>query len=153
MVNAFINKMTSGMLWLVVIPTAFLIVMLSCLIGSYACVVWRSNEVSYEGAFGKFSARANNLETKLNEALAVNAQLNKTVDELKIPLDTLKKSSAQLPLSSKQILNGINSVNNNLNSQSNLLKSQKEKLEAVSQEVMYFKQDLKKVSPKYIRSN
>ncbi|CZI17610.1 Uncharacterised protein [Legionella pneumophila] len=155
MFKELINKMTNGMLWAVTVPIALFILMLAALTGAYTYVVWKSDQVSYEGALGKFSAKANNLQTQLDDALESNKKLSITIELLKKSLEELGKicePSKQMLSNDKEniISNKFMDINNSLKYQLDLLNQQKSKLEAVSKDVIEFKNAIQKKSDKQI---
>lgn len=152
MLDELCKKMTNRMLWVIVTPTAILILMLSCLIGAYTYVVLKSDKVSYEGSLGKFTASANSLDAQLKEALATNEQLRATVSQLEKLLNDLTVGTHIQTASHQQasgITNGVTDIANNLKLQSNLIADQKKKLEAISRNIVQFKHDLSDYPERY----
>lgn len=145
MLEGLFSKMTSRMLWCLIIPVAIFILALSGLITSYGAVVWNSDQVSYEGSFGKISAKASTLQTRLDDALKSNKELTDTVNHLKQNLKDLKDlcipSAAYTgPEQKENILsNKFIDINKSLKNQSDLLDQQKIELKSISNDVMQFK--------------
>ena len=147
MFNALCNKITHGMLWTIIISFAILILVISILIGAYASVVWKSDQVSYEGSLGKFSAKASHLQEQLRSALDTNEKLIETVSQLRKKLDDLKTNytSSHLKFSNDK----FKDLSTSLDNQKKLLHIQKEKLKVVSDDILQFKQNLEDQSKKH----
>lgn len=146
------------MLWCLVVPCSILILMLSLLVGSYSSVVWRSDQVSYEGSLGKFSAKVSDLQKQLDSALIANEKLTETVALLKKSLEDINvvlKPSSQVKYSAEKtnlIFDKLPGFFNSLNEQEILLNKQKGELKALSNDMFQFKQELNVQSKKYNQS-
>lgn len=72
MLKNFFQRMTNCMMWFLVVPTALLILALSILVGSYACVVSKSNRVTLDIFSGKLIAET--LDKQVDTALKFNTE-------------------------------------------------------------------------------
>ena len=164
MMQALFQKMTNWMLWWLVIAVATLIIAIAALAGAYAHVVWKANEVSYEGQFGTFTAKIDNFESQIqNTTLSLDqqqAQLKYNSEKLEKLLNNFKKtenkhpSSAQPPVQTilmqpgytSDTVTDLSDVVKNLKTQSNSLIDQRQKLEAIGHGLQQVKQELNQYS-------
>lgn len=142
----FFNKMNNCMLWAIVAPMALLIFAFSLLVGAYTVIIWRSDHLTVEGAWGKITTVTNHLKNQNTKAITYNQELADTTNQLsqllnKIQLD-LSQSAAYVT-EDKSIKNIFTSMSKNLKQQSEFLTHQKEELEAIDQDLIQFQNKLK----------
>lgn len=145
MITSLVSKLTNGMLWWLVVPTAFLLISLTVLVGAYARVAWNANEVSYEGPFGKLTAKIENIQTRIQNAYSVldqqqsqlnlaSSQLEKLLNEMRTPTATELQNSS-ISFNAEEVSKIIKNINN----QSETLIEQKKNLMDINSDLQQFK--------------
>ncbi len=153
MIKELLRKMTPSMIWTIIILTAIAILMP---VGAYTYVILKSDQITYEGVFGKISAKVSTLQVQLDKALHVNDELTKTVSQLEQNLEDIKKicDIPTHPASFNQSANNLSDkfldIKKSLNVQSELLGKQKIGLESINRDAIDLKDSLKILSGKQI---
>lgn len=133
------------MIWTIIVILGIVLLMPA---GAYTYVILKSDQVAYEGVFGKFSAKASSLQIQLNNILKVNNQLTATINHLKQDLKDINNScnhsnfSAMTGDNQNILSEKFSNINKKLNDQSNLLDQQKLDLDTMDKDLIDFKSEL-----------
>ena len=144
MIKAIFDKMNTWMLWVIVAPIGLLISTLSILVFAYAYVVWNSDQVSIEGAWGKITTATTHIQNQNIKALAYNQHLADVANKLNQLLNSIQLNLGQPahPSAESFIQNKFTSISQSLKQQSELLADQKKELEAVNNDLLQFQKKL-----------
>lgn len=149
MFRALFEKMTNGMLWFIVIPTAALFLSLAALAGSYARIAWDANNINLNAGRVEVASNIRNIDQGIQSlSNFINQQQNnnnKQMEMVSAKLTLTKNSHPTIaPQTTAQAVAGLNEAIIRIKNQSNQLAEQQRNIQAVKDELNQLKQELQK---------